>query len=115
LRRNDQFRNEEERKEIEMAKELYVTAKFVAKKDRVTDLVNILENLASQTRAEAGCLDYGCYQSSDNPTLFTSFEKWENPEAEGAHWNTKHLKDALTQLPELMDGEPTVTKYHKIT
>jgi len=97
-----------------MAKELYVTGKFVAKKDRVADLVNVLENLASQTRTETGCLDYGYYQSSDNPTVFTSFEKWESPEAEGAHWNTQHLKDALAQLPELTDGEPEVTKYVKV-
>ncbi len=59
-------------------------------------------------------MDYGYYQSLDNPTVFTSFETWESPEAEAAHWNTKHLKDALAQLPELMDGDAEVTKYYKI-
>jgi hypothetical protein len=50
-----------------MTKELYVTGKLVARKDRVADLVNILENLASQPKTERECLDYGYYQSSDNP------------------------------------------------
>ena len=97
-----------------MAKKLYVTAKFAAKEDCVADMISLLEKLASETRSEKGCLDYGYYQSSDNPTVFTSIETWESYDAEAAHWNTKHLKDALAQLPELMDGDAEVTKYHKI-
>jgi len=97
-----------------MAKKLYVTAKFAAKEDCVADMISLLEKLASETRSEKGCLDYGYYQSSDNPTVFTSIETWESHDAEAAHWNTKHLKDALAQLPELMDGDAEVTKYHKI-
>lgn len=97
-----------------MTQKLYVTAKFTAKEDRVAGMISLLENLASQTRSETGCLDYGYYQSVDNPTDFSSFEIWESPEAESAHWNTQHLKDALAQLPELMDGNAEVTKYHKI-
>jgi len=97
-----------------MAEKLYVTAKFAAKEDRVKALVSVLENLASRTRTETGCLDYGYYQSSGSPTVFTSFEIWESVEAERAHWSTQHIKDALAQLPELTDGEPEVTKYHKI-
>ncbi len=97
-----------------MNKKLYVTAKFAAKEDCVADMISLLEKLASQTRSETGCLDYGYYQSSNNPTVFTSIEIWESPEDEAAHWNTKHLKDALAQLPELMDGDAVVTKYYKI-
>jgi quinol monooxygenase YgiN len=97
-----------------MTKKIYVTAKFAAKEDCVADMISLLERLASQTKSEKGCLDYGYYQSSDNPTVFTSFETWESPEAEASHWNTKHLKDALAQLPELMDGDAEITKYCKI-
>ena len=97
-----------------MSENLYVTAEFTAKEDRVADLIHLLENLATQTRFEAGCLDYGYYQSADNPTVCTSFEIWENPEAEGAHWGTQHLKNAMAQLPDLVDGAAKVTKYHKI-
>jgi len=97
-----------------MAKKRYVTAKFAAKEDCVAEMIRLLEKLASKTRSEKGCLDYGYYQASDNPTVFTSIEIWESPEAEAAHWNTKHLKDALAQLPDLMDGDAEVTKYHKI-
>ncbi|MEO1352723.1 MAG: putative quinol monooxygenase [Cyanobacteria bacterium J06635_15] len=97
-----------------MAKELYVTAKFTAKENYVTDMISLLTKLASATRSETGCLDYDYYQSSDNPRIFTSIEAWETPEAEAAHWTTQHLKDALIQLPNLMDGEAEVMKYHKI-
>ncbi|MEL6502097.1 MAG: putative quinol monooxygenase [Cyanobacteria bacterium J06623_1] len=96
-------------------KKFYVTAKFTAKKTRVTDMITLLKKLTAETKSEAGCLDYGYYQSSEDSRVFTSIEVWKNHEAEAAHWDTQHLQDALTQLHNLMDGEAEVTKYHKIT
>ena len=97
-----------------MAGKLYVTAKFVAEEARIADMISLLEKLASDTRTEPGCLDYSYYQASDNPRVFTSIEVWETPDAEAAHWNTQHLKRALSQLPNFMEGEAEVTKYTKI-
>ena len=94
--------------------ELYVTARFMAKNDKVVELIKVLKELASETRKESGCLDYGYYQSADNPTVFTSFEIWTDSHSEVAHWETQHLKDALTKLSHLMDGEAEVTKYLNI-
>lgn len=97
-----------------MTKKLYVTVKFIAKKECVMDMIDLLEKLASKTKDENGCLDYGYYQSSDDSTAFTSIETWVDSIAEAEHWGTKHLKDALVQLPELMNGAAEITKYHKI-
>ena len=97
-----------------MPEKIYTTAKFIAKKDQVVDLIKVLKELASETLKESGCLDYGYYQSADNPTVFTSFEIWTDSQSEATHWETQHLKDALTKLPNLMDGEAEVTKYQKI-
>lgn len=98
-----------------MDKKFYVTAKFTAKEARVTDMITLLQKLTAETESEAGCLDYGYYQSSEDSRVFTSIEVWKTPEAEAAHWDTQHLKDALTQLSNLIDGEAEVIKYHKIT
>ncbi len=98
----------------QMSNKLYVTAKFTAKNGCVDDMISLLEKLASETRSETGCLDYNYYQSLEKPESFTSIEIWETPEAETAHWNTEHIKEALAQLPKLMDGDAEVTKYHKV-
>lgn len=97
-----------------MSDRLYVTAKFTAKADSVKDMIELLTALAAETREESGCLDYGYYQSSDDPTVFSSFETWDGAESEAAHWETEHLKDALSRLPELMDSEAEITKFTKV-
>ena len=97
-----------------MSQQLYVTARFRAKADRVEAMIDLLADLASETCGESGCVEYGYYQSADDPTLFTSFEIWRDSELEAAHWETQHLKDALSRLPDLMDGEAEVTKYAKV-
>ncbi|MFQ5716718.1 MAG: putative quinol monooxygenase [Nitrospinales bacterium] len=97
-----------------MSDRLYVTARFTAKADRVEDMIELLTALATKTRDESGCVDYGYYQSSDAPSEFTSIETWDGAESEAAHWETEHLKEALSRLPELMDGEVEITKYSKV-
>lgn len=98
-----------------MDKKVYVIAKFTAKEDRVTDMITLLKKLTAKTKSEAGCLDYGYYQSSEDSRVFTSIEVWKNLESEAAHWDTQHLKDALIQLSDLTDGEAEVLKSHKVT
>ncbi|MCF6202942.1 MAG: antibiotic biosynthesis monooxygenase [Methylococcaceae bacterium] len=97
-----------------MAKKLYVTSKFIAKEGSLQNIIELLEQLSSATRAEKGCLDYCYYQSTENPLILGSIEIWESCDAEIAHWSTKHLNDALAKLPELVNGEPEVMKYYKI-
>jgi quinol monooxygenase YgiN len=97
-----------------MNEKLYVMAKFVAKSEHIAEMKTVLEALASQTQTEPGCLDYGYYQASDDPTVFTSFEAWADSESEATHWGTQHVKDALARMPELTDGAPAVTKYVKV-
>ena len=78
------------------------------------DVIELLEKLSTETRAEKGCLDYSYYQAIDNPLTISSIEIWENCEAEAAHWETPHINSALAKLPEFVAGNPEVIKYHKI-
>ena len=98
-----------------MEKPLFVFAKFHAKKDKVEELKQLLRKFIAETlENEPGCISYNYLQSTENETLFTSAEVWQDAEAETAHWETKHLKDLLVSLPELVDGEADVIKYHRI-
>jgi len=98
-----------------MSEKVYVTARFKAKADKVVEMIQVIQELSLNTQSESGCVDYGYYQSTDDPHLFTSFETWADPQSEQAHWETEHLKKALAQLPDLLDGEPEITKYTKVS
>ncbi|HAA15440.1 MAG TPA: antibiotic biosynthesis monooxygenase [Cytophagales bacterium] len=98
-----------------MSKPLYVFAKFRAQASQVDAMKALLIEFTTQTLSEeVGCISYTYLQSSEDETLFTSLEVWQNAEAEAAHWETDHLKKLLSQLPTVMDGEAEVTKYHRI-
>ena len=97
-----------------MNKNIYVTARFRSLDDKREDMIDLLTTLATATRSESGCIEYGYYQSREDPSVFSSFEVWGNPESEALHWQTQHLKNALTLLPDLMAGEAEITKYTKV-
>ena len=93
---------------------LYVTARFACHPPAVEETIRTLDALAHETRRESGCLDYGYFQSIEDPTRFTSLEAWSSAAAEAAHWETDHLKSALAQLGSCLDGDARVTKFNEI-
>jgi quinol monooxygenase YgiN len=97
-----------------MSEKLYVTARFSIKESALKEAIMLLEQLSLATRSEKGCLEYCYYQSVENPLIITSIEIWESSEAETAHWSTNHISEALAKLPEFVDGQPEVVKYHKL-
>ncbi len=97
-----------------MSTQVYVIAQFRGKSDKIDQLVEMLTELTAQTRQESGCIEYGFYQSTDNPVMFSSFEVWENLASEEAHWQTQHIQHALARLPELTEGEAQIIKYRAI-
>ena len=99
---------------MKLNQKIYVTARFRAREDKRNEMIDLLTSLASATGGESGCLEYGYYQASDDSSDFSSFEVWADTASEAAHWQTQHLKDALTRLPGLMDGDAEVTKYTKV-
>jgi quinol monooxygenase YgiN len=56
------------------------------------DLKQHLLSLAAPTRAEAGCITYDLYQSSEAKHEFMRFEVWKDSEALEAHKRTPHLR-----------------------
>ena len=91
-----------------------MTVGFTAKPGKLAALFDLLAILVSKTKREQGCFEYGYYRSVDNPTVFTTFQEWDDPKSEAAHGEMPHLKNPLGQLPELIEGEAVVPKYEKV-
>jgi quinol monooxygenase YgiN len=93
---------------------LRVIARIKARPDKVNELLSVLSSLVEPTRKEAGCLSYELLQHNEDPTDFTLVEEWQNDTALESHFATKHFKDALTKLPNLVASEPDIRKYHLV-
>ncbi len=98
-----------------MAKDtLRVIVRIKARPDKVNELLSVLSSLVEPTRKELGCLSYELLQHNEVPTDLTLVEEWQNENALELHIATKHFKDAMTNLPNLVAAEPDIRKYHLV-
>ena len=91
---------------------LRVIARIKARPNKVGELLSVLSSLVELTRKEPGCLSYILLQNNEDPTDFTFVEEWQSNVALESHFTTKHFKDALITLPNLLAAEPEIRRYH---
>lgn len=91
-----------------------VIATLVAQEGKAEDLSSLLRKLIAPTRAEPGCRHYELWQNESNPNEFCFVEEWASPEALDAHFETPHIKNALSRLPELLAGDLDLRKYRLV-
>ena len=93
---------------------LRVIARVQARPGKTNELLSVLSSLVEPTRKEPGCLSYELLQNNEDPTDFTLIEEWQSNTALESHFATKHFKDALTKLPNLVAAEPDIRRYHLV-
>ena len=93
---------------------VYTVAVLPAKEGSIDKLLTALESLASATRKERGCIEYGFYRDSADANTVLSFERWVDKEAEDSHWETEHLKEAIETMDRLLATKPQIFKTEKI-
>jgi quinol monooxygenase YgiN len=99
-----------------MAKDtLRVIAKVKAGPGKVNELLSVLGSLVEPTCKEPGCLKYELLQNNEDPTDIALIEEWQNNTALESHFATKHFKDALIKLPNLVAAEPDIRRYHLVS
>ena len=91
-----------------MNEQVHVVAIFQAKADRLKDLIDVFDSLAVESRAEAGCIEYGFIQNSKDSSVIFSVEKWRDGPAFDAHLASPHCKSAFDLLPALLQREPQI-------
>jgi len=94
---------------------LIVIARVKARSGKVNELLSVLSSLVEPTRKEPGCLNYKLLQNNEDPTDFTLIEEWQSDTALESHFATKHFKDALIKLPNLVAAEPDIRRYHLVS
>jgi len=98
-----------------MADEIYTIAVLKAKEGRVEDLKAVLSKLAEETRKEAGAQEYFfVHDENYDPNTILSYERWTNATEEGKHWETPHLKQALSSLGDILAGDAVIHRGPRV-
>ena len=74
------------------------------KPEHVTAFKEAFAKCKASTIQEAGCVDYGVYQSPEDSTEFLICEVWENDDKLAKHGETAHLKNLLEETKEMFDS-----------
>ena len=80
-------------------------------KDQRSRAQVLMQEMATASRLEAGCISYEFCASLTNPRQFLLFQEWASVEALQDHFQTAHMEIFLEQLPDILDGEIVTRRY----
>ena len=81
------------------------------KPDCREDALRLARAMATATQNEEGCVSYDFYIGLGDPNTLLVFQEWENMDALMGHFQTKHMKSFLDELPSLVSGEIVTRRY----
>lgn len=90
---------------------IVVHAEFPIDPDRRDEAIDLMGEVAEHSRAEDGVIEYEIATDIDDPNLFRFTEQYEDEAAFGAHTESEHFAEIAAALPDLLAGEPSVTRF----
>jgi quinol monooxygenase YgiN len=90
---------------------LVIHATFPVEPDSHEAALELTRELAERSRAEDGTIDYRVTTDVEDENVFRFFERYEDEAAFGAHAETDHFQEFAAALPDLLAGEPEITRY----
>ena len=90
---------------------LIVAGKIPIQPEKREEAMAVATVMAKATQAEKGCIEYHFYSNVEDPNTFLVFEKWESGEALKAHFETPHMAEFRSKLPNLVAGPGDVWRY----
>lgn len=91
-----------------------VTAKCFIKKEFIGDFKACTSKLIDETKKEEGCLAYELYQDTNDETVFSFIEEWEDLESLECHMNSSHCKEIFPKMERLYLKDMEVNFYTKV-
>jgi quinol monooxygenase YgiN len=70
-----------------------------------------VQNLVERSREEDGIQEYRVTIDIESRNTFRFFERYEDEAAFGTHAQTDHFSEFEAALPDLLAGEPSVTRF----
>jgi quinol monooxygenase YgiN len=79
--------------------------------DQLEQALSLARRMAAATQLEPGCISYDFYIGLSDPNTLLLFQEWETMDALANHFQTEHMEEFLTHLPDVLAGEVTTRRY----
>ncbi len=90
---------------------IVVHASFPLDPDSREEALELVDELVDESQQEDGIIDYRAATDVSDPNVVRFFEQYEDEAALGAHSQADHFQEFSAALPDLLAGEPTVTRF----
>lgn len=90
-----------------------IFATLKPKEGKETEMEELLRGMCAPSRAEAGCITYDLFRSTNNGT-FHFYEVWRTQADLEAHREEPHFKNFRARLPDVADGPPSPNFLERI-
>lgn len=90
---------------------LVIHATFPIDPDSRDEALELAQTLAEHSREEDGVVDYRVTTDIEDPNVLRFFEQYEDEASFGAHSETDHFQEFKAALPDLLAGDPEVTRF----
>lgn len=90
-----------------------IVAQSVVKDEYLSEYIVLAHELVEKSRAEKGCIEYGLWQSIDNPCQVCMIEAWADADAIARHNATEHFTRIVPRLGS-MRVSSNVVKYAEL-
>jgi quinol monooxygenase YgiN len=88
-----------------------VTARIRARPETREDLVALLLEVQSASRAEDGCVSYGFFAALDDPHSLIAVEEWRDRPSLELHFGQPHLARLMQEMPSLITAPPEIVLH----
>ena len=79
--------------------------------DHREEMIEAAIELAEQSRAEAGTIDYRVTTDIEEPSVFRVFEQYEDEAAMETHLESEHYQQFQEEVGEWIAGEVELVRY----
>lgn len=80
--------------------------------DSREEMIETATELAEQSRAEDGTVDYRFTADIEEPNVFRVFEQYENEAAMNAHMESDHFETFQDRISEWVDGDIELVRFN---
>jgi len=87
---------------------IFIVVRHPIRAESAEAFPRLMEGFTAATRAEAGCISFEWSRSTDDPSVYFLVEAFQDAAAGQAHVSSKHFKEAIARLPELLAGAPEI-------
>ena len=88
-----------------------INARIKVKPDAVEQFLTYANVIVLASNLEQGCLVYNLYQEVGKPSSFIFYEEYKNQDAIDFHNSTNHFKTFISQITEILDGNPEIEVF----